>query len=213
MFKKFIEEEKNKPYFKTLVNKINKISQPVFPKKEDWFRSLEMTSFSNLKVVVIGQDPYHNKNQANGLAFAVNDSVKVPPSLKNIYKELSYEYGYQIPNHGDLSAWSKEGVLLLNTILTVTENEPLSHQGFGWEIFISNLFQLLQTKDNLVYLLWGNYAHQFAKKITNKTHVVIKTSHPSPLSFYRSFYRSNMFKKTNEILINKGLTKINWEIK
>ncbi len=215
MFKQFIEGEKNKPYFNSLFLKINEFRQKtnVFPKEEDIFKAFYLTSFDNLKVVLIGQDPYHNKDQAQGLAFSVKTGVKIPPSLRNIYKELNYEYGYKMPTHGNLENWAKEGVLLLNTILTVNENEPLSHQGIGWEIFINNLFELLQTKDNIVYLLLGNYAKKFEAKITNKTSYILKSSHPSPLSFTRGFYQSNIFIKTNEILKENNLKPIDWEIK
>lgn len=213
MFKKFIKREKNKPYFKVLVNNIEKLSEEVLPKEELWFNALELTPFNSVKVVILGQDPYHNENQATGLAFSVNNNVKVPPSLRNIYKELNYEYGYEIPNHGNLTSWATEGVLLLNTILTVSLNKPLSHKGLGWEIFINNLFELLQEKDDIIYLLLGNYAKSFKSKITNKTHVILESSHPSPLSFTRGFYKSNIFKKCNEILINKNIKPINWQIK
>lgn len=215
MFKDFIDGEKRKPYFNLLNHKINefRLVTNVFPKEEDVFNAFTLTEFANLKVVLIGQDPYHNINQAHGLAFSVNKGVKIPPSLRNIYKELAYEYGYQIPNHGNLESWAKEGVLLLNTILTVNENKPLSHKDIGWEIFIDNLFKLLQQKDHVVYLLLGNYAKKFSSKITNKTSCLITTSHPSPLSFKRGFYQSNIFKKTNEFLIKNKITPINWEIK
>ncbi len=215
MFKEFIDGEKHKPYFNLLTRRIDEFRSKnnVFPKEEDIFKAFVLTSFDNLKVVVIAQDPYHNKGEAHGLAFSVNKGVKIPPSLRNIYKELAYEYDYQIPNHGNLESWAKEGVLLLNTILTVTENKPLSHKDIGWEIFINNLFEFLQTKDHLVYLLLGNYAKKYKEKVTNKTSLILETSHPSPFSFTRGFYKSNIFKKTNEYLIKNKITPINWEIK
>ncbi len=215
MFKEFIDGEKRKPYFNLLNQRINDFrkNNNVFPKEEEIFNALILTTFNNLKVVLIGQDPYHGVNQAHGLAFSVKKETKIPPSLRNIYKELTYEYGYEMPNHGNLESWAKQGVLLLNTILTVNENNPLSHKDIGWEIFINNLFELLQTKNNVVYLLLGNYAKRFRSKILNDTSYVLETSHPSPLSFNKGFYQSNIFKKVNKILEENNITPINWEIK
>lgn len=211
-FKQIIADEQQKPYFKDLLFKIEEesLTNIVYPPKENWFKAYELTDFNNVKVVLIGQDPYHNPNQAMGLAFAVNKGVKVPPSLVNIYKEINFEYGVNMPNHGDLSNWAKQGVLLINTILTVSHNQPLSHQNFGWEIFSKEIIKQLQQKDFIVYLLLGNHAKSYIKHITNKNHLILQTSHPSPLSNYRGFSGSNIFKNANKALEEKGYKPIIW---
>lgn len=213
-FFKLIEEEKNKLYFRNLFKTIDKIkeTETVYPKSEDIFRAFYLTDYEDVKVLIIGQDPYHQPNQANGLAFSVHDNVKKPPSLENIYKEIEFEYGTTMSNSGDLTPWAKQGVLLLNTILTMTRSKPLSHAGIGWEIFTDKVINLLQEKDHLVYILLGSHAQQYERKITNQNHLILKTSHPSPLSSFRGFMGSDIFKKTNEYLKNKGIKEINWII-
>ncbi len=213
-FFKLIEEEKNKPYFRNLFKTIDKIkeTETVYPRSEDIFRAFYLTDYKDVKVLIIGQDPYHQPNQANGLAFSVHDGVKKPPSLQNIYKEIENEYNITMSNSGDLTPWAKQGVLLLNTILTVTKNKPMSHANMGWEIFTDKVINLLQEKDYLVYILLGSHAGQYERKITNKNHLVLKTSHPSPLSSFRGFLGSNIFKKANEYLKKKDIKEINWII-
>lgn len=211
-FEDLLKEETEKEYFKTLLNKIENesLNNRVFPPKDSWFKALELTPYENVKVVLIGQDPYFNENQAMGLSFSVNKGVKIPPSLVNIYKEITSEYGEPMPNHGDLTGWAKQGVLLLNSVLTVNAGKPLSHQDFGWQKFTDEVINLLQNKDFIVYILLGSHAHKYEKKITNKNHVILKTTHPSPLSSYRGFLGSNIFKKTNEHLKEKNIDTINW---
>lgn len=211
-FKDLINIEQEKPYFKSLLKKIEVESKTnvIYPKKEDIFKALKLTEFKDVKVVVIGQDPYFNKDQAMGLCFSVNENIKMPPSLVNIYKEIEKEYGKPMPKHGNLTGWAKQGVLLLNTILTVSEKKPMSHKGFGWETFTDEVISILQQKDFVVYLLLGAPAQSYEKKITNKNHAILKTSHPSPLSSYRGFLGSNVFKETNRLLKEKGKNEINW---
>lgn len=211
-FKDLIKTEQEKQYFKILLDKINKEAKTntIYPKEEDWFKALELTSLEDVLVVLIGQDPYFNEKEAMGLSFSVNEKVKIPPSLVNIYKEIENEYNKPMPNHGNLTGWAKQGVLLLNTIFTVSAKKPMSHKGFGWEIFTDEVIKLLQTKDFVVYLLLGNHAQKYEKKITNKNHAILKTSHPSPLASYRGFLGSNIFKQANELLKQNNKNEINW---
>ena len=211
-FLDLITLEKEKPYFKSLLEKIAEEAQTniIYPARENWFKALELTPFEQVKVVLIGQDPYHNPRQAMGLSFSVNKGVDLPPSLVNIYEEIKREYGFEMPNHGDLTKWAKQGVLLLNSILTVSANRPLSHQHFGWQNFTDQVVKLLQQKQFVVYLLLGKYAQSYQTKITNKNHLILKTSHPSPLSNYRGFSGSGIFKKTNDALKAQKLKPINW---
>lgn len=211
-FKDLMAIEKEKPYFKKLLKRIDDEAKTnkVFPKKDDWFKALELTEFNDVSVVIIGQDPYYNENQAMGLCFSVSKKVKIPPSLVNIYKEIENEYNKKMPNHGNLTGWAKQGVLLLNTILTVSERKPLSHQRFGWEIFTNKIIDSLQKKDFVVYLLLGKPAQEYQKRITNKNHKILLTSHPSPQSSYRGFFGSNIFIKTNELLKENNKNEINW---
>lgn len=211
-FNDLLDVEKEKEYFQNLLEKIEieKKSHIVFPKEEDWFKALELTPYENVKIVLIGQDPYFNKDQAMGLSFSVKKNIKKPPSLVNIYKEIESEYGKKMPGHGDLTLWAKQGVLLINAILTVNEGKPLSHQDFGWQIFTDEIIKLLQQKDFVVYLLLGRQAGKYKSKITNKNHVILETSHPSPLSSYRGFLGSGIFKKANELLEENNIKPINW---
>lgn len=212
MFNKLIKEEQQKTYFKEILKRIDleQIKTRVFPLRNDWFRAFELTPYENVKVVIIGQDPYHGINQANGLCFSVNRGVKLPKSLVNIYKEIELEYGQFMSDCGDLTPWAKQGVLLLNTILTVSENMPLSHKDFGWQTFTDRVINLLQEKPFIVYILLGAYAQTYVDKITNKNHVILKTSHPSPLSSFRGFMGSNIFKNANKALEKNGIKGINW---
>jgi uracil-DNA glycosylase len=211
MWKNFLEQEMQKEYFIKLQKFLDTEykHQTVYPKQSDVFNVFK-TELEDIKVVILGQDPYHNPNQANGLAFS---SVKIPPSLRNMFKELQDDLGYTPPLEGDLTHWQTEGVFLLNTILTVRENEPLSHQKQGWEIFTDTVIKhISETCDNIVFILWGNNARS-KKKLISEGHLILESAHPSPLSASRGFFKSKPFSQTNEYLIKKGKKPINWEIK
>ncbi|MGE7885090.1 uracil-DNA glycosylase [Bacillus sp. NPDC094077] len=185
----------------------------IYPKKEDIFNALEYTSYENTKVVILGQDPYHGPNQAHGLSFSVQPGVKTPPSLLNMYKELRDEYGYEIPNNGYLVKWAEQGVLLLNTVLTVRQGEANSHKGKGWEHFTDRVIELLNEREKpVVFILWGRHAQAKKKLITNTNHHIIESVHPSPLSARRGFFGSKPYSKVNTILANMGEKEIDWEI-
>lgn len=212
---KYLKEEYEKTYFKNLIlfieNKYN--NETIFPNYNNIFNAYKTTDFNKVKVVIIGQDPYHNFGEANGLAFSVSKNIKIPPSLRNIYKELSNDLNLVSPNHGDLSNWAQEGVLLINTILTVEKNKPLSHQNKGWEIFTKAVINVLnKNRINIVYILWGNYAKTYKKYIDIKNNYIIESLHPSPLSAYRGFFGHQPFSKTNNYLISKNIKPINWRI-
>ena len=213
-FLTLIKEETKKPYFINLFNTLDKIKldHVIYPESKHIFNALKLTPYDAVKVVLIGQDPYHQPLQAHGLAFSVLDGVRLPPSLVNIYKEIEMEYGFKMSNNGNLTPWAKQGVLLLNAILTVSENQPLSHQNIGWETFTDEVIKLLQEKAFIVYILLGNQAQKYKRKITNKNHVILTSSHPSPLSSYRGFLGSNIFKNANKHLKAHGLKEINWQI-
>lgn len=188
--------------------------ETIYPKYEDIFRSLKITSYGNTRVVIIGQDPYHGENEATGLSFSVANGIKIPPSLLNIYKELNSDLGIKIPNHGDLTSWAKEGVLLLNSVLTVKKDVPNSHKNLGWEIFTDYIIKVLNEKESpIVFILWGNYAKSKKKLINTTKHLVIESSHPSPFSANYGFFGSKPFSKTNKFLKKNNLQEINWEIK
>jgi uracil-DNA glycosylase len=183
----------------------------VYPKDEDILRAFRLTEFNDVKVVIVGQDPYHRMGQANGLAFSVNPGIPIPPSLLNIFKEIQIELDIPIPLTGDLSAWAKQGVFLINTILTVQENLPLSHQHLGWQKITHKAIELLSEKrKNLVFILWGNQAKQLEQLIDSEKHLILKSVHPSPLSVNRGFWNNQHFTKANEYLINHGIEPIDW---
>ncbi|PFJ15063.1 uracil-DNA glycosylase [Bacillus cereus] len=185
----------------------------IYPKKEDIFNALEYTSYENTKVVILGQDPYHGPNQAHGLSFSVQPGIKTPPSLLNMYKELRDEYGYEIPNNGYLVKWAEQGVLLLNTVLTVRQGEANSHKGKGWEHFTDRVIELLNEREKpVIFILWGRHAQAKKKLITNMNHHIIESVHPSPLSARRGFFGSKPYSKVNTILANMGEREIDWEI-
>lgn len=189
------------------------IPTPHYPTKENIFKALELTHFNNVKVVILGQDPYHGKGEANGLAFSVNRDIRIPPSLKNIYKELNSDLGLPIPNHGDLTNWSKQGVLLLNSILTVEPDRPASHRKIGWEEYTDSIVkEINDKKENIVFILWGKYAQEKGKYIDESKHLVIKSPHPSPFSARTGFFGSKPFSKCNTYLESKGIEKIDWKI-
>ena len=211
-----LKNEFNKTYFKNLTSFINNEyeTKTIFPKKEDIFNSFNYCSYSNVKVVVIGQDPYHNFNQAHGLAFSVIKGNKIPPSLRNIYKELNSDLGIDIPSHGELTSWAKQGILLLNTILTVEAHSPLSHKNKGWEYFTDEVISILNNDNKpKVFVLWGNNAISKNKLITNKNHLIISSSHPSPLSARHSFFGSKVFSKINKFLNINNIDVIDFTIK
>ena len=210
-----LADEWQKPYYLELRRflKSEYSTQTVYPNMNDIFNALKLTSFEDTKVVIIGQDPYHGFGQAHGLCFSVKKGVVPPPSLKNIYKELKSDIGFEIPNHGELTSWAKQGVLLLNNVLTVREGLPNSHKGKGWEIFTDRVIGELNKKETpVVFLLWGANAQKKAEIITNPKHYKLITVHPSPLSASRGFFGCKHFSKTNEILQKNHVNPINWEI-
>ena len=210
-----LADEWQKPYYLELRKFLKQeySTQTVYPNMDDIFNALKLTSFKDTKVVIIGQDPYHGFGQAHGLCFSVKKGVVPPPSLKNIYKELKSDIGFEIPNHGELTSWAKQGVLLLNNVLTVREGLPNSHKGKGWEIFTDRVIGELNKKENpVVFLLWGANAQKKAEIITNPKHYKLITVHPSPLSASRGFFGCKHFSKTNEILQKNHINPINWEI-
>ncbi|MCH5279488.1 MAG: uracil-DNA glycosylase [Christensenellaceae bacterium] len=183
----------------------------IYPNMYDIFNALKYTSFSDTRVVILGQDPYHGPNQAHGLCFSVKKGVMPPPSLKNIYAELKNDVGFIPPAHGELTEWAQRGVLMLNAVLTVREHQPNSHKGMGWEIFTDRVISELNRKTKpVVFLLWGANARQKAKIITNPLHVKLESVHPSPLSAYNGFFGCRHFSKANEILISSGQEPIDW---
>ena len=205
--------EAAKPYYKALQTKLNEECRHyiIYPKVEDVFNAFTLTPFEEVKVIIIGQDPYHEEHQACGLAFSVQDGVKLPPSLINIYKEIAAEYQTVMPDSGDLSGWAKQGVLLLNTILTVRSGEAMSHANIGWETFTNNIIRICsEQKSHLVFLLMGRAAQAKIELIDRCKHDIITCAHPSPLSAYHGFFGSNVFKKVNESLICHHQTPIDW---
>jgi len=186
----------------------------IFPKQENIFTAFIETPFDKVKVVILGQDPYHGKGQAHGLAFSVQTGISIPPSLKNIFQELESDLGFQVPNHGNLLDWAKRGVFLLNTVLTVRENQANSHKDMGWEEFTDSVIQTISdNKSGIVFILWGKNAESKTKLIDRNKHLILTAPHPSPLSSYRGFFDSKPFSITNEFLQKLGKTPINWEIK
>ena len=208
-----LKDEWEKPYYITLRQFLKKeySTQRIYPDMHDIFNALKYTSFENTKVVIIGQDPYHGYGQAHGLCFSVKKGVVPPPSLKNIFKELNSDVGKEIPSHGELTDWAKQGVLLLNAVLTVREGQPTSHAKMGWETFTDRVISELNKKEApVVFLLWGAYAQRKAEIITNPLHKKLMSVHPSPLSASRGFFGCKLFSKTNQLLQNAGLEQINW---
>ena len=208
-----LKEEFEKPYFKSLQKFLESEYQnhTVYPAMENIFNALNAVTYEDVKVVIIGQDPYHEPNQAHGLAFSVQDGVDLPPSLVNIYKEIEDDLHIKCKKTGNLMRWAKQGVLLLNTSLTVRRGQANSHRGKGWEIFTNKIIELLsQRKDPMVFILWGSNAQSF-ESIIGKQHLILKAPHPSPLSAYRGFFGCKHFSKANNFLIEHGKTPINWE--
>ena len=208
-----LAEEMQKDYYQELQTFVQKrrAEVRVFPEEKNVFNALELTPFESVKVVILGQDPYHGFGQAHGLSFSVQKGTPLPPSLKNIYKELQEDIGGELPTEGDLSHWAKQGVLLLNTVLTVEEGNANSHKGKGWERLTNRLIESLnELKHPVIFILWGKPAQDKEKLITNLNHVILKAPHPSPLSAYRGFFGSKPFSRVNDILIQQGQTPIRW---
>jgi len=213
-WKNILEKEFEKSYFKDLVEFVkNEYSiNTCYPKGVDIFAAFDYCSFDDVKVVILGQDPYHGPNQANGLCFSVKDGIAHPPSLINIFKEISTDLNKAYPKSGNLEMWAKQGVLLLNATLTVRAHEAGSHQKKGWEIFTDEVIkQISNNKEHVIFLLWGGFAKKKAKLIDKKKHFILESGHPSPLSANRGYWFGNQhFSKTNEILLSKGFKAINW---
>ena len=208
-----LAEEMQKDYYQELQAFVQKrrAEVRVFPEEKNVFNALELTPFESVKVVILGQDPYHGFGQAHGLSFSVQKGIPLPPSLKNIYKELQEDIGGEFPTEGDLSHWAKQGVLLLNTVLTVEEGNANSHKGKGWERLTNRLIESLnELKHPVIFILWGKPAQDKEKLIINPNHVILKAPHPSPLSAYRGFFGSKPFSRVNDILIQQGQTPIRW---
>ena len=208
-----LNSEFNKPYFKDLDTFLNQAyqQQTIYPAYKYIFNALNLTAYQDVKVVILGQDPYHGPNQAHGLSFSVKEGNKLPPSLKNIFKELTNDLSINHPSSGDLTAWANQGVLLLNAVLTVESGKANSHKNKGWENFTDTIISKLNDKEHpIVYILWGAAAQQKIKLIDTTKHFIIKSVHPSPLSSYRGFFGSKPFSKTNQILHDLNLPEINW---
>lgn len=210
-----LKDEWSKPYYLLLRQFLKEEygSKVIYPNMHDIFNALRYTSFKDVKAVIIGQDPYHGPNQAHGLCFSVQKGVDVPPSLQNIYKEMKSDIGAQIPSHGQLTSLAEQGVLMLNTVLTVRAGQAASHRGHGWEVFTDRVIDELNKKQTpVVFILWGRPAAEKAKIITNPIHLKLEAPHPSPLSAHRGFFGCKHFSKTNEFLKSKGIAPIDWQI-
>ena len=212
-----LKDEFSKQYYLDLRKKliVEYKTQQIFPDMYDIFNALRYTPYSKVKAVIIGQDPYHNIGQAHGLSFSVRKGVAPPPSLINIFKEIKSDIGTDnLGRHGELISWAENGVLLLNSVLTVRANQPRSHRNIGWEIFTDNIITLLNQRETpIVFLLWGNDAKAKEKLITNPNHLILKAAHPSPLSAFNGFFGCRHFSKTNEFLNSHGIESIDWSIK
>lgn len=206
------ESEGFKKFYSIVENEYN--TKTIFPPRDYIFNALKLTPYKNVKVVIVGQDPYHGVGEAHGLSFSVQKGIKVPPSLKNIYKELYDDLGITPYEEGDLSAWAKQGVLLLNAVLTVEKDKPASHRKLGWERLTDYIIKKLNNKEEpVVFILWGNFAKEKRGFITNPKHLVLTSAHPSPFSANYGFFGSKPFSKTNDFLIKNGLEPINWDLK
>ena len=210
-----LSEEKQKSYFKSILGFLaneTKVGKVIFPVKENIFNAFKYTELEDLKVVILGQDPYHNYNQAHGLAFSVQKGIDIPPSLRNMYKELASSVAdFQIPNHGCLENWAKQGVFLLNTTLTVEAHKANSHKDIGWETFTDTVIKKISdNKENVVFMLWGSHARKKKYLIDASKHLILESTHPSPLSAHRGFLGCRHFVQANSYLKNKGLEEIDW---
>lgn len=215
-WKKVLSDEFEKPYFnelRTFLQKEKAAGKTIYPSGPNIFNAFNSTPFDKVRVVILGQDPYHGAGQAHGLCFSVQHGVKPPPSLVNIFKELKSDVGFTIPNHGCLQNWTNQGIFLLNAILTVEANQPASHQKRGWEEFTHAVIEKLsKERSGLIFLLWGAFAQQKASLIDETKHVILKAAHPSPFSAHSGFFGCQHFSKVNQILLEKGETPINWQI-
>ena len=210
-----LKDEFKKDYYKQLFEKVNEEyrTRLIFPPANDIFNAFHLTPLKDVKVVILGQDPYHGNNQAHGLCFSVKPEVEIPPSLVNIYKELQDDLGCTIPGHGYLVKWAKQGVLMLNTVLTVRAHQANSHRGIGWEEFTDVAIRVLNTQDRpIVFILWGRPAQMKKAMLNNPKHLILEAPHPSPLSSYRGFFGSRPFSKTNQFLEANGVEPIDWQI-
>lgn len=210
-----LSDEFSKDYFRNIMSFIDEEykTRTVYPPYDDIFNAFKFTPLSEVKVVILGQDPYHEKGQAHGLAFSTPEGRPIPRSLKNIFKEINLEYGYPIPSSGCLEDWARQGVFLLNTVLTVEEGNANSHSKCGWQTFTDNVIRILNNQSQpIVFLLWGKQAEKKKELITNRNHLVLITSHPSPFSARRGFLGSNHFKLANEFLKENGLDEIMWKL-
>jgi uracil-DNA glycosylase len=214
-WKHVLQQEFDKPYFEALVSFLKQQKagdKTIFPPSQQIFAAFDYTAFENVRVVIIGQDPYHGQGQAHGLCFSVNKGVNAPPSLKNIYKELKTDIdGFEIPKHGDLSHWAKQGVLMLNATLTVEKDKAGSHQGKGWEEFTDAVIKAVSTqKEHVVFILWGKFAQSKARLVEASKHLILIAAHPSPFSAYNGFFGCKHFSKTNDYLKQHHLPAVNW---
>lgn len=210
-----LKDEFEKDYYKELRIFLDKEykEKTIYPLPQNIYNALRLTPYKDVKVVILGQDPYHEQGQAHGLAFSVNKGIQIPPSLENIYKELNADLGCKIPNNGYLVKWAKQGVLLLNAVLTVEAHKANSHKGKGWEELTNKIIEEVNKKDEaVVYILWGRNARDKKVLINNPKHLVLESAHPSPLSAYNGFFGSRPFSKTNTFLKNNGITEIDWQI-
>ena len=210
-----LNEEYNKDYFKNLIDFVKKEykEKTIYPKQNEVFNAFRYTDFDNVKVVILGQDPYHGPNQAEGLSFSVSNEVLKPPSLKNIFKELESDLKIPFPEHNSLKPWAKQGVLLLNAVLTVEEHKPTSHKDKGWETFTNSVIKILNKREKpIVFILWGSYARAKKEFITNPKHYIIESAHPSPFSARNGFFGSKPFSKPNEFLRKNDIKEINWRV-
>ena len=210
-----LKDEFKKDYYKQLFEKVNEEyrTRLIFPPANDIFNAFHLTPLKDVKVVILGQDPYHGNNQAHGLCFSVKPEVEIPPSLVNIYKELHDDLGCTIPDHGYLVKWAKQGGLMLNTVLTVRAHQANSHRGIGWEEFTDAAIRVLNTQDRpIVFILWGRPAQMKKAMLNNPKHLILEAPHPSPLSSYRGFFGSRPFSKTNQFLEANGVEPIDWQI-
>ena len=214
-WQEFVESEAEKPYFRKLMQKVDaeREKAEVFPSREDMFSCFRACPLGNTRVVIVGQDPYHGAGQAHGMSFSVKKGAKIPPSLQNIFKELRADLDCEIPSHGFLENWAKQGVLLMNTSWSVEKGKPASHANFGWMEFSENILEMLNDFDEpLVFVLWGAHAQKVGAKITNPKHLKIETAHPSPFSANRGFFGSKPFSRTNDFLRKNNRGEIDWRI-
>ena len=212
---KILEEEYKKDYFINMLKtlQIEYRTKTIFPPKHDIFKALRLTDYDNIKIVILGQDPYHGTGEAEGLSFSVQDGIRKPPSLKNIFKELKDDLGYDEPESGSLIRWAKEGVLLLNSLLTVEKDKPLSHKKLGWETFTDEIIKKINEKETpVVFILWGAYARSKKVYITNPNHFIIESAHPSPFSARNGFFGSKPFSRANNFLISKKISPVNFKL-